>query len=184
MNAQIDISNVVLKTKRLILRPFELSDLDDFYEYASVDGVGEMAGWCHHKNKEESLEILNKFINDKRTFAIVFNNKVIGSLGIEKYNDNFLKEFDNLKVRQIGYVLSKDYWGLGIMPEAVNEVIKYLFNDVNLDLILCGHFDFNTQSRRVQEKCGFIHYKHEDSFKDHNGNKVPGWISILYKKRL
>ena len=48
MNAKIDISNVILKTNRLILRPWRLEDLDDFYEYASVEGVGEMAGWKHH----------------------------------------------------------------------------------------------------------------------------------------
>lgn len=47
MNAQIDIHNVILKTERLTLRPWQLSDLDDFYEYASVDGVGQMAGWKH-----------------------------------------------------------------------------------------------------------------------------------------
>lgn len=39
MNELIDISNVVLKTERLILRPFTLEDLNDFYEYARVDGV-------------------------------------------------------------------------------------------------------------------------------------------------
>jgi ribosomal-protein-alanine N-acetyltransferase len=45
MNATIDISQVVLKTERLILRPWEIADLDDFFEYASVDGVGQMAGY-------------------------------------------------------------------------------------------------------------------------------------------
>lgn len=54
MNLEIDISNVVIKTERLILRPWKETDLDDFFEYASVDGVGEMAGWPHHKSKEES----------------------------------------------------------------------------------------------------------------------------------
>ena len=44
MNAKIDISNVVIKTERLLLRPWRKSDLDDFYHYARVDGVGQMAG--------------------------------------------------------------------------------------------------------------------------------------------
>ena len=56
MNAEIDITCVVLKTSRLLLRPWKMSDLDDFYEYAKVDGVGQMAGWLPHKNKEESSE--------------------------------------------------------------------------------------------------------------------------------
>ena len=44
MNAQIDISGIVLHTERLILRPWRQEDLEDFYEYAKVDGVGQLAG--------------------------------------------------------------------------------------------------------------------------------------------
>lgn len=40
MNVYIDISNTILETERLILRPWSQEDLDDFFEYASVDGVG------------------------------------------------------------------------------------------------------------------------------------------------
>ncbi len=50
MNKQIDITNVVLTTTRLTLRPWRESDLNDIYEYASVDGVGQMAGWNPHRN--------------------------------------------------------------------------------------------------------------------------------------
>lgn len=60
MNAEIDISNIKLETERLILRPWEITDLDDFFEYASINGVGEKAGWEYHKSKDESLEILKK----------------------------------------------------------------------------------------------------------------------------
>lgn len=121
MNAEIGITCVVLKTSRLLLRPWKMSDLDDFYEYAKVDGVGQMAGWLPHKNKEESKQVLTKFIENKRTFAIVYDNKVIGSIEIKKYNENNLKEFSNLKGRELGYVLSKDYWGNGLMTEAVKK---------------------------------------------------------------
>ena len=58
MNAEFKISGKVIQTKRLILRPFEQSDLQDFYEYAKVEGVGEMAGWRHHENVEKTQEIL------------------------------------------------------------------------------------------------------------------------------
>ena len=54
MNIQIDITNTVLHTERLTLRPWRESDLADFYEYASVDGVGQMAGWLPHENMEKS----------------------------------------------------------------------------------------------------------------------------------
>ena len=178
MNVDIDISNVTLKTNRLILRPFKLEDLDDFYEYASVDGVGQMAGWSPHKNKDESLAILKRFIEEKKTFAIVFNNKVIGSIGIEKYPESELTEFNNLKGREIGYVLAKPFWGNGLMPEGVKEVINYLFDKEKLDFLVCGHYVSNNQSKRVQEKCGFVHYKQVFA-KGINGEKIPCWLSIL-----
>ena len=162
MNAEFKINGKVLETERLILRPFSQEDLQDFFEYASVEGVGEMAGWHHHENMEKSQQILNMFIEEDKTFAIVYkqNNKVIGSLGVEPYGmEGALTEFDGYQGREIGYVLSKDYWGRGIMTEAVKAVIDYLFNVINLDFLTCGYYDFNSQSKRVQEKCGFKPYR-------------------------
>ena len=98
MNELIDISNVVLKTERLILRPFTLEDLNDFYEYARVDGVGQMAGWIPHQNIEKSKQILDNFISEKKTFAITYNNKVIGSLGIEFYDEKKIPEYNFQKL--------------------------------------------------------------------------------------
>jgi ribosomal-protein-alanine N-acetyltransferase len=155
MNPAIDISNVTLKTKRMILRPWCESDLDDFYEYASVDGVGQMAGWQPHENKQKSQDILTLFINGKKTFAMEYNGKAIGSIGVEEYKETEAEQFADQKCRELGFVLSKDYWGMGLMPEAVNEVLRYLFEDVKLDAVFCGYFVRNKQSARVQEKCGF-----------------------------
>lgn len=182
MNKAIDISNIVLKTNRLILRSWKTEDLDDLFEYASVDGVGQMAGWIPHENKEQSLLILNMFINEKKTFAIEFNHKVIGSLGIEKYNEKEMPEFNDKLGAELGFVLSKDYWGIGLMPEAVNEVIKYLFTDRNLDFLVCSHFVDNPQSERVQYKCGFRHYKlvqHETRY----GIIKDSWVSLLNNQK-
>lgn len=181
MNVNIDISNVILKTQRTILRPFQITDLDDFFEYASVDGVGQMAGWLPHKNKEQSFKILKMFIEEKKTFAIVYNDKVIGSIGIEKYPENELLELEFKKGREIGYVLSKDYWNNGIMTECVKEVIKYCFNILKLDFLICGHFINNDKSRRVQEKCGFKHYKKVIG-RDAYNEKIECWLSLLENK--
>lgn len=162
MNAVFKLNGLQIETERLILRPFIQTDLDDFYEYASVEGVGEMAGWKHHQSKEESQQILNRFIENDKTFAIVLksNNKVIGSLGIEEYGmEDKLTEFSNYIGREIGYVLSKSYWGIGIMPEALKAVIDYLFKVLDFDFLTCGYYDFNRQSKRVQEKCGFKPYR-------------------------
>lgn len=178
MNADIDISNVVLKTERLTLRPWTMDDLADFNEYAAVDGVGQMAGWLPHKNMEESREILGKFIDGKKTFAIEYNGKVIGSLGIEKYDEKLLPEYDGRTGRELGYVLSRDYWGMGLMPEAVREVIKYLFEVQKLDFLVCGHYTDNDRSRRVQEKCGFKHLRLRKS-ETRYGVVKDSWVSIL-----
>ena len=159
MNKQIDITNVVLTTDRLTLRPWRESDLNDFYEYASVDGVGQMAGWNPHRNVEESQIILSHFIKGKHVFALEHQGKVIGSLGIEEYSEENYPKLDALQGREIGYVLSKAYWGQGLMPEAVKAVINWLFNEEHLDFIIVGHFDRNTRSKRVVEKCGFQYVK-------------------------
>lgn len=181
MNATFKINGKVLETQRLILREFKEEDLTDFYEYASVDGVGEMAGWSHHENIETTKEILNSFIKDNKVFAIVYkeNNKVIGSLGVEKYfMEDKLDEFKDLYGRSIGYVLSKDYWGKGLMPEAVKCVINYLFDECNLDFIICGYYLFNNQSKRVQEKCGFKPYR-SLMMDTKRGTKEKGILNLL-----
>ena len=156
MNAAVDIGNTVLHTERLVLRPWKQTDLEDFYAYASVDGVGQMAGWKPHENRAESQRILNRFIANRWTFALEHQGKVIGSLGIEEYDEGVFPEFADKRCRAIGYVLSKEYWGRGLMPEAVKEALRYLFEDVGLDAV------FNRQSERVQEKCGFRHYAYGD----------------------
>ena len=159
MNATFKLNGLVIETERLLLRPFKQADLNDFYEYASVDGVGQMAGWNPHSNVEESRMILGSFIKHKKTFALEYNGKVIGSLGIEEYCEENYPELDVLQGREIGYVLSKAYWGQGLMPEAVKAVINWLFNEEHLDFIIVGHFDRNTRSKRVVEKCGFQYIK-------------------------
>jgi len=162
MNAHIDITGVTLTTARLTLRPWKESDLADFYAYARIDGVGQMAGWTPHKSIEESQTILSHFISGKHVFALEYDGKVIGSLGIEKYNEDNYPELHDQRGREIGYVLSKDCWGQGLMPEAVRAVIDYLFHTVQLDFVLVGHFDRNARSRRVIEKCGFTYVKTVD----------------------
>ena len=181
MNATFKISGTIIETERIKLRPFEQSDLDDFYEYASVEGVGEMAGWKHHENKEKSQSILDLFITEDKTFAIVLkeNNKVIGSLGVEEYGmEQALSEFFDYQGREIGYVLSKDYWGKGLMPEAVKAVIDYLFNVQKLDFLTCGYYEFNNQSKKVQEKCGFKPYR-KLVMETRLGTKEQGILNLL-----
>lgn len=159
MTAPFDVTDIVLETPRLWLRPWSMEDLEDFFAYASVDGVGQMAGWSPHRSREESLEILQLFILEKKTFALVWkeNGHVIGSLGLELPN-GVPEEAKPLSGREVGYVLSKEYWGRGVMPEAVKAVVDFCFQTLDYDWLTCAHFLWNQQSRRVIEKCGFRYF--------------------------
>ncbi len=179
MIAPVDVTDIRIETDRLILRAWQETDLEDFYEYAKVDGVGQMAGWLPHKDREESAKILGFFIRDKKTFALELkeNGKVIGSLGLEEREGEPLVPEKSMG-REIGYAISKDYWGRGLTPEAVKAVIDYCFRELDFDWLTCGHFVWNHQSRRVVEKCGFQYIKdvvHHTRF----GTEEPTKLYIL-----
>lgn len=185
MNAQVDISNTVLETERLFLRPWKQDDVEDLYEYASVDGVGQMAGWTPHENIEESQQILDLFIQEKKTIALVDkeSGKVIGSLGLEAIEYKYIEEkFADKKGREIGYVLCKDYWGKGLMVEAVNRVIEFTFTELGWDYLLCNHFNENHQSQSVMEKCGF-QYLMDSKTETTWGEEKEGKLHLLENKR-
>lgn len=141
-----------IETSRLILREFRQSDLNDFFAYAKSDKVGPMAGWKPHDNLEESQKILNMFIEENEVWAIEYkhSNKVIGSIGLHKDSRR-----NNPKALMLGYVLSEEYWGKGLMVEACRSVLDYGFNECDLSLISIYHFPFNMQSESVIKKLGF-----------------------------
>jgi ribosomal-protein-alanine N-acetyltransferase len=179
INRKIDVSHTVLETERLILRPFKEEDLEDFYHYASIEGVGECAGWEHHANKDVSRFILNMFVKEKKTFAIILKktNQVIGSFGIEK--SHFPRSFfPKETTREIGYVLAKEYWGQGLMSEATRRVIEYCFQDLKIDHLTVCHFIENDRSRRVIEKVGF-QYAFTRQYKTQMGKVIESKAYIL-----
>lgn len=161
----IKISEYPLETKRLILRSWQEHDVDDFFEYASVEGVGEMAGWPHHVDIDTSKMVLKSFILDDNVYAIVekSSNKVIGSFGIHQSWTSKDQRYDGLKIMEIGYVLAKSHWGNGFIPEAIEEVIRTCFDEWDLDAVSVSHFDGNEQSKRVIEKSGFKYIDSTDA---------------------
>jgi ribosomal-protein-alanine N-acetyltransferase len=183
MDIRIDVSGVTIETERVLLRPFCETDLADLYSYASVPGVGEMAGWPHHDSLETSKRILRSFIDENEVFAVYHkaDRKVIGSLGLHYSWANEDDRYKDLKVKEIGYVLAKDYWGKGLMPEAVKAVIDRCFDSIRLDAVTCGHFITNNQSRRVIEKCGFSFVKQSEYCSKQLGQKFEDIKYILLR---
>lgn len=180
MNGEFDARAVLLQTSRLILRPWQETDLEDLYSYASVDGVGQMAGWEPHKTPEESRRILHMFIKNNNVLAIEErqSGRVIGSVGLELLTE-MGPEFDELRGREVGYVLGKEHWGQGLMPEAVRAVIGYCFDALHYDFLSCGYFLWNRQSRRINEKLGFQFYKEID-FRTAKGTTERTNLNVLY----
>lgn len=157
MDIKVDISNVCISVDELTLRPFRETDRDDLFAYASVRGVGEAAGWLHHKSKDETLYILREFIRDKNVLAIEKDGHVIGSVGFHTPWTEKTERYAPLRATEIGYVLSKDYWGRGIMTRVVKAVLNFCFEELDVDAVAVTHFTQNERSRRVIEKCGFKH---------------------------
>lgn len=149
---------MVLETERLILRPWKESDAESLYKYAKDPLVGPIAGWPPHKSVKNSCEIIKNVLSAPNTYAVVLKatGKPVGSIGL------MIGESSNLKISndegEIGYWIGVPYWGQGLIPEAVKEILRYGFEDLNLSKIWCGYFEGNEKSHRVQEKCGFIYH--------------------------
>lgn len=168
-----------IETKRLILRNFISSDLDNVYEYAKVEGVGEMAGWPSHKNKEESKKILEEILIKSNDLAIYLKDekKVIGSIGFKDVR----KEYEKIagKGIEIGYVLSKDYWGKSLMSEGLRAVIKNLFN--SYDYLSAGCFLKNERSKNLLYHLGFSNYS-KGIIETRFGTAEESLMLIYFKK--
>lgn len=147
-----------LKTERLIMRPWKESDAENLYEYAKDPNVGPIAGWPVHTSVENSREIIRDVLSAEETYAVCLkeDGKAIGSIGL------MVGAASNLSIPdtegEIGYWIGVPFWGRGLIPEAVNELLRHGFEDLKLDKIWCGYFEGNTKSKRVQEKCGFVYH--------------------------
>ena len=75
---------MILKTNRLILRPWEESDVKNLYRYASAPEVGSIARWPAHTSIENSLDIIRNVLSAPETYAVVDKDtrRAIGSIGL------------------------------------------------------------------------------------------------------
>lgn len=140
-----------LETKRTVLRPFQIEDLDDLHEYASRPEIDELAGWRHHTSINESIHVLRMYRKDENALAIEEkeSGKVIGHIVI--YRDT--KE-DREDTKEIGFALHPDYWGRGIMTEIVQKVMDALREQGISHVYACCIKD-NKAAGHLLEHCGF-----------------------------
>lgn len=155
---------MIINTPRLILRPWQDADAESLFKHASDPDIGPIAGWQPHTSVDDSLNIIHTVFAAPETYAVVLKStsEPVGCCGIIFPDSPHSTDMQSREA-EIGYWIGKPYWGQGLIPEAVNALLSRCFNDLNLDAVWCGHYDGNTRSKRVIEKCGFkFHHTNRD----------------------
>ncbi|MFC2107613.1 GNAT family N-acetyltransferase [Bacteroidota bacterium] len=100
---------------------------------------------------EEAKKWLNMAIelNTAIYFAIDQNGEAIGSIGISPFQNVYRN------TAEIGYWLSEKYWKQGITSMAVKAMVKFGFENYELQRIQAGIYENNLPSMNVLKKCGF-----------------------------
>ena len=145
----------MLKTERLILRRWEDGDAESLFEYAADPDVGPIAGWPPHQSIEESRDVIKNVFNGKEAYAICLktDDRAIGAIELKLNGHTDLTDRDD--ECELGYWLGKPFWGQGIMPEAVKEILRHAFEKIGMTKVWAGYYEGNLKSKRVQEKSGF-----------------------------
>ena len=173
----------MLSTERLILRRWKESDAEDLYKYASDPDVGPIAGWPPHHSIEESRDVIKNVFNGKEAYAICLkeDSKAIGAIELKLNGHTDMTDRDD--ECEMGYWLGKPFWGQGIMPEAVREMLRHAFEDCGMQKVWIGYYEGNNKSKRVQEKCGFKYqWKSEDVDVPLMHEKRTGHVSLMNKE--
>lgn len=190
---KVDVTNITLETDRLILRAFQIEDLENFFEYAREPGVGEAAGWLHHNTIEDTKKVAEMFIKEKNILSLVDKDtgKMIGTLGLHEPNGTMVElvyeKFKKKNIVELGFVLSKDFWGRGFMPEAVGAVLRYLFENTDAEFVMACYFNENVRSMRTQEKVGMTKFAEgmgKDAYKKDIGISFTGLTKEKYFDRI
>lgn len=144
-----------METERLILRRLRITDAEDmYYNWASDPEVTRFLTWPVHSNVDVTRSLLSDWVSryeDGGYFNWVIEDKSSGkAIG----NISVVGMKESVESAEIGYCMSREYWGRGIMPEALKAVINFLFGTVELKRIAARHDVNNPRSGRVMEKAG------------------------------
>ncbi len=112
------------------------------------DGI--LYPYTENDAKEYISSMLSADENQTFAFAITLDNKVIGSIGV------FRQTNIHRRTAELGYYIAEEYWGRGIMTEAVKQICEYVFKNSDIIRIYAEPFADNVASCRVLEKAGFL----------------------------
>ena len=137
------------------IRRWELSDARDLATALSNKKIQDNLrdGLPYPYTEKDGKEFISTMLaaneNDTFAFAITVNGKVIGSIGA------FRQTNIHNKTAELGYYIAEEYWGKGIMTEAVKQLCDYVFSHTDIIRIYAEPFAYNIGSCRVLEKAGF-----------------------------
>ena len=124
-----------IRTKRLHLKQIQFSDADDLHIYLSDQEVKKYIGIPPYTKIEETYNEIKWYDKIFKTktgirwgISFIENPAVIGSCG-------FLNMSQSNVRAEIGYELNKNYWRKGIVSEALSAIIKYGFEEINLNRV-------------------------------------------------
>ncbi len=144
-----------LETQRLLLRKMRPDDAAAMFAYSSDPEVARYVLWDAHRSIEDSEAFLLFAVEgyergDFGGWGLVLKSSgaFIGTCGIDA---GYAPEHARA---EIGYVLSRDQWGRGLMPEAVRAVIRFGFARMGLNRLQARCIAENDASARVMEKAG------------------------------
>ncbi|MCL2621345.1 MAG: GNAT family N-acetyltransferase [Defluviitaleaceae bacterium] len=175
---------VYLETDRLILRNYQLKDINDFYELMSQEFVARHQGFAP-LSLESCEKSVTKMLDNDSYLACELkeNGKVIGTL--EQRKDD-----DGSGNYTIGYEFSEKYGKKGYATESTRALIAHLFLALDARRICANMSEVNVDSWRLVERLGFRREAHfiecEPSFnqKDEHGNPILDdcFVYALLKK--
>ena len=137
------------------IRRWELSDARDLATALSNKKIQDNLrdGLPYPYTEQDGKKFISAMLaaneNDTFAFAITVNGKVIGSIGV------FRQTNIHNKTAELGYYIAEEYWGKGIMTEAVKQLCDYVFSHTDIIRIYAEPFSYNIGSCRVLEKAGF-----------------------------
>jgi ribosomal-protein-alanine N-acetyltransferase len=138
---------------QISLRPWHIDDLETLVRIANNKNIAQyMADVFPHPYSHEKGKSFIEFATTNSTaciFAITVDNKPVGSVGLHLQADILRKN------AEIGYWLAEAYWGKGIVMDAINQIVKYGFENLDIVRIFARIYGTNIPSQKVIEKCGF-----------------------------